>query len=243
MTGITPPCPIYNGSLRRADLLSIDKDEICPICLDKFTNPVRLVCRHIYCDLCIRRHLARQRTCPLDMGVVRECHKDFRETWYDLNHYWRLATWATRIGHWEIFLVVELWLVVYLLLGSSEFLELIYKVWSHVLGFYVFRLYVHELLMTPTRYVQFRDLILKAIFGPGFKQRCLSSAALFAVSMTCWTAVSHIDSGRCISRGSNWPFCMESQLKDFALYGATLHMRLIFESASVQILSRLLEDG
>ncbi|PXF43219.1 Postreplication repair E3 ubiquitin-protein ligase RAD18 [Gracilariopsis chorda] len=36
----------------------------CPICHDMLNAPVRLPCHHIFCSLCIRRHLTRSSICP-----------------------------------------------------------------------------------------------------------------------------------------------------------------------------------
>jgi hypothetical protein len=45
-------------------------DDICAICMDTFTRPVKLPCNHIFCDTCIRTSLSQRDTCPYCMRVV-----------------------------------------------------------------------------------------------------------------------------------------------------------------------------
>lgn len=40
-------------------------ENTCPICQDKFTDPVQLSCRHIFCEDCVSMWFDRERTCPM----------------------------------------------------------------------------------------------------------------------------------------------------------------------------------
>lgn len=53
----------YGCSPSRTQLDSYDNS--CPICQDKFTNPVSLSCTHIFCEDCVSTWFNRERTCPM----------------------------------------------------------------------------------------------------------------------------------------------------------------------------------
>ncbi|ELT97954.1 hypothetical protein CAPTEDRAFT_184542 [Capitella teleta] len=53
----------YGSVPSQEQLLSADN--CCPICQDKFTDPVLLTCTHIFCEDCVSLWFDRERTCPM----------------------------------------------------------------------------------------------------------------------------------------------------------------------------------
>lgn len=53
----------YGSCPSRDDLSTADN--CCPICQDKFTEPVKLSCKHIFCEECVSMWFDRERTCPM----------------------------------------------------------------------------------------------------------------------------------------------------------------------------------
>ena len=41
---------------KRARVAEQVKDNTCPICLDAYVDPVRLLCNHVFCGACLREH-------------------------------------------------------------------------------------------------------------------------------------------------------------------------------------------
>lgn len=52
----------YGGTPDCAQLQSYD---FCPMCLDRFCDPIILSCKHIFCDECISKWFNQERTCPM----------------------------------------------------------------------------------------------------------------------------------------------------------------------------------
>ncbi|XP_015593160.1 RING finger and transmembrane domain-containing protein 2 [Cephus cinctus] len=56
---------------------------VCAICLEEFTMPVRLHCKHIFCEGCVLTWLDRERSCPLcrtpitDVPIYRDGHTTY----------------------------------------------------------------------------------------------------------------------------------------------------------------------
>ncbi|XP_043462070.1 RING finger and transmembrane domain-containing protein 2 [Leptopilina heterotoma] len=56
---------------------------ICTICHDEYLSPVRLHCKHIFCELCVITWLDRERSCPLcrapvsDDPIYRDGHTSY----------------------------------------------------------------------------------------------------------------------------------------------------------------------
>lgn len=44
----------------------------CPICYEKYANPVLLQCKHIFCEACITIWLDREQTCPLCRAKIAD---------------------------------------------------------------------------------------------------------------------------------------------------------------------------
>ncbi|KMQ96744.1 ring finger and transmembrane domain-containing protein 2-like protein [Lasius niger] len=45
---------------------------ICAICHEKYTTPVRLHCKHIFCETCVSTWLDRERSCPLCRASITD---------------------------------------------------------------------------------------------------------------------------------------------------------------------------
>ncbi|XP_014485183.1 PREDICTED: RING finger and transmembrane domain-containing protein 2-like isoform X2 [Dinoponera quadriceps] len=45
---------------------------ICAICHEKYSTPVRLHCKHIFCEMCISTWLDRERSCPLCRSSITD---------------------------------------------------------------------------------------------------------------------------------------------------------------------------
>ncbi|XP_012224776.1 RING finger and transmembrane domain-containing protein 2-like [Linepithema humile] len=45
---------------------------ICAICHEEYTTPVRLHCKHIFCELCVLTWLDRERSCPLCRASITD---------------------------------------------------------------------------------------------------------------------------------------------------------------------------
>lgn len=53
-------------------------DNSCPLCLDKFCDPIALNCKHVFCDECIARWFNQERTCPMCRANVID-HPQWRD--------------------------------------------------------------------------------------------------------------------------------------------------------------------
>lgn len=47
-----------------------DDNAVCPICQDKYSNPVQLKCKHVFCQDCVTIWLDREQTCPMCRAKV-----------------------------------------------------------------------------------------------------------------------------------------------------------------------------
>lgn len=45
---------------------------ICAICHEKYSMPVRLHCKHIFCEVCVSTWLDRERSCPLCRASITD---------------------------------------------------------------------------------------------------------------------------------------------------------------------------
>jgi len=45
---------------------------ICAICHEEYTMPVRLHCKHIFCEMCVSTWLDRERSCPLCRASITD---------------------------------------------------------------------------------------------------------------------------------------------------------------------------
>ncbi len=52
------------------DVLEAGTGNECSICQDRFSNPIKLPCDHIFCEDCVAEWLERENTCPLCRAVV-----------------------------------------------------------------------------------------------------------------------------------------------------------------------------
>merc|ERR1712216_500431 len=62
------------GRYVRAEELAASReaeDNVCTICHDPPSAPIRLRCGHIFCEECVHEWLQREQTCPLCRCVVR----------------------------------------------------------------------------------------------------------------------------------------------------------------------------
>ncbi|XP_011139768.1 RING finger and transmembrane domain-containing protein 2 [Harpegnathos saltator] len=50
----------------------IASGSICAICHEKYTTPVKLHCKHIFCEVCILTWLDRERSCPLCRASITD---------------------------------------------------------------------------------------------------------------------------------------------------------------------------
>ncbi|EKX35563.1 hypothetical protein GUITHDRAFT_155451 [Guillardia theta CCMP2712] len=67
------------GRYVRADELTGDpQEDICTICHDPLSSPVRVRCGHIFCEECVHQWLQRERTCPLCRSIVRNARQRLR---------------------------------------------------------------------------------------------------------------------------------------------------------------------
>jgi hypothetical protein len=60
----------YGAAPNRSQLDSCDNS--CPICQDKFTDPVMLSCKHIFCEDCVAMWFDRDRTCPMCRATITD---------------------------------------------------------------------------------------------------------------------------------------------------------------------------
>ena len=44
--------------------------DCCAICQERYDRPVRLGCRHVFCEECVGEWFERERTCPLCRATV-----------------------------------------------------------------------------------------------------------------------------------------------------------------------------
>lgn len=61
---------------QREILHNVRSSLACPLCHNLFTSPVLLPCGHVFCSLCIRRHLLSESTCAKACcsGVVKSSY-------------------------------------------------------------------------------------------------------------------------------------------------------------------------
>lgn len=72
----------------------IDQEFLCPMCKLVLENPVQIPCEHIFCYDCIKRQIAIEKTCPVDLipitingtvSVFKPPSQTFRDLLYQLN--------------------------------------------------------------------------------------------------------------------------------------------------------------
>ena len=47
-----------------------ESGDCCAICQERYDRPVRLGCRHVFCEECVGEWFERERTCPLCRATV-----------------------------------------------------------------------------------------------------------------------------------------------------------------------------
>eukprot|EP00873_Tetraselmis_striata_P033391 jgi/Tetstr1/453655/TSEL_040611.t1 len=63
-------CEAQYGQYATADEV-MEAGGSCSICQESMSNPLRLSCKHIFCEECVTEWFERERTCPLCRAVVK----------------------------------------------------------------------------------------------------------------------------------------------------------------------------
>ena len=45
--------------------------DCCAICQEKYVQPIKLRCKHVFCEECVSEWFERERTCPLCRAVIK----------------------------------------------------------------------------------------------------------------------------------------------------------------------------
>jgi hypothetical protein len=242
----TNGAPLYQGHLPSVNPSTINEDDICSICLEGFTSPVRLPCGHVFCEDCIRLHLERDPTCPLDRRKVDEqsqVHEEIRPEHDGMGRTflrdWKIAVNRIRISLVELLVVLlSLWVLALNFVPGVNLLPLLDIVPSCVLLAYLPRLLVYELLQVPILYVQHRvDSRIVSVATPTWKRRCLSLVERLAYGTTLLLAALVVKEEIDILRTYQLPMEAESQWWYVGRFGGLLAVRLSWESVSLRLSS------
>uniref|UniRef100_A0A7N0V064 RING-type domain-containing protein n=1 Tax=Kalanchoe fedtschenkoi TaxID=63787 RepID=A0A7N0V064_KALFE len=61
---------VHYGAYATSELV-IAEGDMCAICQEKMRSPIRLCCKHLFCEDCVSEWFERERTCPLCRALVK----------------------------------------------------------------------------------------------------------------------------------------------------------------------------